>query len=62
MEDIGFAEGYFGNELQAACFDDDNERAELLICKGDDPNERGGHFGNALQAASNRGSDRIVSC
>ena len=32
----------------------------LLLEKGADPNIRGGHYGNALQAASKRGHEAVV--
>ncbi|KAJ6110586.1 hypothetical protein N7486_002821 [Penicillium sp. IBT 16267x] len=52
--------GYYGNTLQAACFEGQDKLMEMLLERGADVNTQGGYYGNALQAASSEGHHKIV--
>jgi ankyrin repeat protein len=49
-----------GSRLYYACFDGLVVPARELLRKGADINAQGGHYGNALQAASSKGHQEIV--
>ena len=58
--DVNAQGGSFGNALQAALYEGNEQIVELLLSSGADVNAQGGRFGNALQAASYIGNKEIV--
>ena len=58
--DINAQGGLYGNALQAASSNGNQEIVKLLLDKGADINAQGGTYGNALQAASSHGHQEIV--
>ncbi|KAJ7865042.1 ankyrin repeat-containing domain protein [Mycena olivaceomarginata] len=53
--------GKFGNALQAASSEGENEVVQLLLESGADVNAQGGEYGNALRAATRKGRTEIVT-
>ncbi|KAJ5653328.1 hypothetical protein N7490_000331 [Penicillium lividum] len=58
--DVNAQGGYYGNALQAACYQGYDTLAQMLLERGADVNAQGGYYGNALQAACSRGHDTIA--
>jgi ankyrin repeat protein len=58
--DVNAQGGRYGNALQAASSNGNQEIVKLLIEKGADVNVQGERYGNALQAASSNANQEIV--
>ncbi|KAK3216150.1 hypothetical protein GRF29_8g2378422 [Pseudopithomyces chartarum] len=58
--DVNAQGGKYGNALQTASAEGEQEIIRLLLEKGADVNAQGGYYSNALQAASWRGHQEIV--
>ncbi|KAJ4297969.1 hypothetical protein N0V90_005868 [Kalmusia sp. IMI 367209] len=58
--DVNAQGGLYGNALQVAILQREQQIVELLLKAGADVNAQGGFYGNALQAASYKGEQQIV--
>ncbi|KAJ7434124.1 ankyrin repeat-containing domain protein [Mycena galericulata] len=58
--DVNAEGGQFGSALQAACYRDNTDVAQLLLKNGANVNAQSGEYGNALQAASVAGNPEVV--
>ncbi len=58
--DVNAEGGEYGNALQAASEEGNENIVQLLIERGADVNAQGGYYGNALQAASMRRKENTV--
>ncbi len=58
--DVNAQAGDYGNALQAASHQGNDQVVQMLLDKGADVNTQGGSYGNALQAASHQGNDQVV--
>lgn len=52
--------GYYGNALQAACWEGNYDMTKSLLDNGANVNAEGGHYSNTLQAAAFGGYNEIV--
>jgi ankyrin repeat protein len=59
--DVNAQGGIYGNALQAASVEGNEEIVAMLLEKGTDINAQGGIYGNALQAASYEGNEKVVA-